>query len=634
MTEKQAKLCRSCLIEKDANGICPACKTSEGISNPAPYLPVGTKLGNRYELGRLVDFNGEGATYIGYDPVYDRRVLVREYLPEGICHRQGTAVVADAGNDANYKAFLSDFCDLAKMIRRLDHVECLVKLLDIIEENNTCYAVYQSIEGIRLDQLLKRSKGRISYERVLPLFLPLLYALREIHSLGFLHRGISLRTLYVEKSTGQLKLFGYGIPAARTTSSGLTPELFNGFAAPEQYDASLWQGTWTDVYAVAGVLYTVLTGVRPENAMNRLTHDNVSKTALLAVGVPEEAAQVILRALELPQERRIATVDPLLAGLAEVRKDDLGEEKTMMFEGASAGGTARTAGRVHADNRADLQRTQVQPVSPAVRQAAPRPRERAPIPDETTVMQARRPRAAAPQRPAPAQPPAPKRRKRKKKSGMPGIAVWFISLVISLIILGSLSMMLASALFGPNGMLASGGGSEASSQAVSSGSGSSSAAALQDPVTVPDFRGKRAEDVVADAQYSGVFEFSIIEEENVIYQEGTIFDQTPVAQTQVEKGAQIVLRVSEETEPEVMPNLVGQTLEEATPVLNEMGILYNTMPIYDSDLPQGQIARTTPEAGEEVTPGVPNAVTLFISSGSQSSSGSSGGHNSGGIWNW
>ena len=634
MTEKQAKLCRSCLIEKDANGICPACKTSGGITNPAPYLPVGTKIGNRYELGRLVDFNGEGATYIGYDPVYDRRVLIREYLPEGICHRQGTTVVADAGNDANYKALLSDFCDLAKMVRRLDHIECLVKLLDLLEENNTCYAVYQSIEGVRLDQLLKRSKGRISYERALPLFLPLLYALREIHTLGFLHRGISLRTLYIEKSTGQLKLFGYGIAAARTTSSGLTPELFNGFAAPEQYDASLWQGTWTDVYAVAGVLYTVLTGVRPENAMNRLTDDNVSKSALLAVGVPEEAASVIIKALELPQERRIATVDPLLAGLAEVRRDDLKDEKTMMFGGAAAAAGVAGGTKAKAETRADLQKTQVQPVGPAVRQAAT---QRRPVPNETAVMPARRPAASHAQPSAAHQRPAAtsnrKRRKKKKKAGMPGVAIWFISMMISLVILGSLSMMLASALFGPNGALASPSDTSGNSQ-TGEVSGSSSAAVLQNPVTVPNFTGQVADDVINDPQYDGVFEFNIIEEENMIYQEGTVFDQTPKHQETVEKGAQIVLKVSKGTEPVEMPDVIGQTLEEATPTLNEMGILYNTVPVYDSDLPQGQIARTTPTAGEEVTPGVPNAVTLFISSGSNTSGNSGNSNNSGGIWNW
>ena len=111
--ENVNRLCKSCLVEKGEDGICPVCKTTGGVTNPAPYLPSGTMLNNRYLVGRLLDFNGEGATYLGLDTLHDRRVLLREYLPDGICTRMGEELVCETGNDAKYKALMSDFVDLA-----------------------------------------------------------------------------------------------------------------------------------------------------------------------------------------------------------------------------------------------------------------------------------------------------------------------------------------------------------------------------------------------------------------------------------------------------------------------------------------------------------------------------------------
>ena len=55
--------------EKESDGPCEKC----GYSNDAPYLPSylapGTILNDRYIVGKLLSYNGEGATYIGFDRV-------------------------------------------------------------------------------------------------------------------------------------------------------------------------------------------------------------------------------------------------------------------------------------------------------------------------------------------------------------------------------------------------------------------------------------------------------------------------------------------------------------------------------------------------------------------------------------
>ena len=60
--------------EKESDGPCEKC----GYSNDAPYLPSylapGTILNDRYIVGKLLSYNGEGATYIGFDKVTGAKV--------------------------------------------------------------------------------------------------------------------------------------------------------------------------------------------------------------------------------------------------------------------------------------------------------------------------------------------------------------------------------------------------------------------------------------------------------------------------------------------------------------------------------------------------------------------------------
>ena len=68
--------------EKESDGPCEKC----GYSNDAPYLPSylapGTILNDRYIVGKLLSYNGEGATYIGFDKVTGAKVTVKEYMPD------------------------------------------------------------------------------------------------------------------------------------------------------------------------------------------------------------------------------------------------------------------------------------------------------------------------------------------------------------------------------------------------------------------------------------------------------------------------------------------------------------------------------------------------------------------------
>ena len=70
-------LCLGCMRQKDTDGPCPHCNFDNDTQNDADYLELRSMLQSRYIVGKLLHFNGEGATYIGYDMQLQAPVQIR-----------------------------------------------------------------------------------------------------------------------------------------------------------------------------------------------------------------------------------------------------------------------------------------------------------------------------------------------------------------------------------------------------------------------------------------------------------------------------------------------------------------------------------------------------------------------------
>ena len=71
----------------DRTDKCPHCGYQEGTPYSLTYLQPGTVLKERYLIGKVIEKNNEGATYISYDQTEDKKVLIREFMPEQIAER-------------------------------------------------------------------------------------------------------------------------------------------------------------------------------------------------------------------------------------------------------------------------------------------------------------------------------------------------------------------------------------------------------------------------------------------------------------------------------------------------------------------------------------------------------------------
>ena len=304
---KETSLCMGCMNDKTYDGPCKLCGYSDSTPCIPTYMTPKTFLADRYIVGKVISYNGEGAVYIGFDTAAGIKVTIKEFMPDTLCARRKgeTEITVDPSSAALYKTYLSEFIDLNRTLMKLRGISHVQTVLDVFCENNTAYAVYEYINGISLKTYLANSAGEIAWEQAKELFSPFFTTLSLIHSAGIIHRGISPTTIFVTDKL-ELKLTGFAISAARTTGTEIACEVFTGFAAPEQYTNEI-NGTWTDVYGIAAVLYRCLTGCTPTEAIAR-SGGSLMEPMMINRNIPANISAVIMEGLELSPDRRIRTI--------------------------------------------------------------------------------------------------------------------------------------------------------------------------------------------------------------------------------------------------------------------------------------------------------------------------------------
>lgn len=316
--KKEVNLCMSCMGELDENGKCPNCENVDTDSYISSYLAPKTFLSNRYVVGKLIGYCGESALYIGFDTEEERKVTIREYMPDALCVRERDEEVITVKPDKLplYKTYLSEFTELHTTLMNCSNIQCVQKVLDVFSENNTAYAVMDYIGGISLKSYLVNCGEVLTWEQAKELFPPILTGLGMLHGLGIIHRGISPSTIFVTEKN-ELMLIGFSISAAHTSDSDIGYEVFGGYAPPEQYSSARRNGSWTDVYGISALLYRCLTGITPPTAPERLLDDSLIEPMLINRNVPKNVSDVIMKGMALEPDDRISTINEFVDRLFE-----------------------------------------------------------------------------------------------------------------------------------------------------------------------------------------------------------------------------------------------------------------------------------------------------------------------------
>ncbi len=313
-------LCPHCLQQLDLPlpGTCPHCGRSLENNNPAGALPFGTLLGGCYTVGDYLSSDGDGLCYQGVENEHQRFVRIKEFFPVTLCNgRSGDgALLPREGREVLFKTSLMDFKDLYEDLLGICPTEGLSQILDVWEENNTVYAVEESVKGMTLTHYLSLRPRPMAPNEACELLSPVMHGVMAMHKAGLVHRGICPDNILLPVE-GPACLTGYGTLALRTQGSELKSQLYAGYAAPEQYSAAEFAGTYTDVYALAAVVYRMVTGQKPPHALQRTQHDTLESAHSLESAVPVYFAQVLTCALRLDTLKRMQTVPELERALAD-----------------------------------------------------------------------------------------------------------------------------------------------------------------------------------------------------------------------------------------------------------------------------------------------------------------------------
>ncbi len=311
-------LCMSCMKEIGDLKQCPNCGFHVDSPQIAPYLPIRTVLGNRYLVGKLLEYNGDGATYMGLDLSTRTAINIREFFPVGIAVRdtKTLAVSAQEEHSTLFNECLHSFVEMWRKLMRLSGLSALIKVQDVLEGNGTCYAITENIDGITLrEYLLRNNGGYVTWDRARPLLMPVLSTLGTLHSSGIIHRAISPSTLIVAPD-GKIRITGFSISQVRSARSELQSQLYDGYAAFEQYGFDGRQGSWTDIYGFGAVLYRTLIGTDPIDATERVTNDRLMVPGKFAEQLPAYVINGLVNALQILPEDRTRSVEEFRAELS------------------------------------------------------------------------------------------------------------------------------------------------------------------------------------------------------------------------------------------------------------------------------------------------------------------------------
>jgi serine/threonine protein kinase len=210
------------------------------------------RLGN-YRVLRLLGKGGMGFVFLAEDVDLCRPVALKVMKPE-----------LD-GDDKGSERFLRE----ARAMASIKH-ESLVTVFQVGREQGVVYLAMELLEGCTLEEWLSRT-GVPNVPALLHVGKGIAGALAAIHRRGLIHRDLKPANLWMEESSGRVKILDFGLARfinddASLTQSGMilgTPS----FMSPEQARGEALDAR-SDLFSFGCVLYTLCTGSMPFQGSN------------------------------------------------------------------------------------------------------------------------------------------------------------------------------------------------------------------------------------------------------------------------------------------------------------------------------------------------------------------------------
>ncbi len=247
-------------------------------------LHPGARL-QSYTIASILGAGGFGITYKAVEDITNRAVAIKEYLPTAFAVRDrdgATVRPLSEGAARDFAWGLERFREEAKLLIAFRHAN-IVPVLAYFEANGTGYLVMEFQDGTSLGAALRETPA-LPEADVLRFMVPLLDGVEEVHRRSVLHRDIKPENIYIRADGSPVLLdFGAARQALGEHTKAFTTLVTEGYAPFEQYAGTGNQGPWSDIYALAAVMFRCLTGKAPVEAPRRA----IAKLR----GIPDPMAQ-------------------------------------------------------------------------------------------------------------------------------------------------------------------------------------------------------------------------------------------------------------------------------------------------------------------------------------------------------
>jgi serine/threonine protein kinase len=247
-------------------------------ASPHSTLPHALLLPKGYEIEefRIEDalgVGGFGITYLALDKRLQRRVAIKEYMPENLVAGRDPGsqrpIFRGLGDRAQFESFLQRFRDEALHIARFNHAN-IVPIHRVLARNETAYIVMDYVGETSLARLVASGR-RLSEPELAHLLGGILDGLSAMHAAGLLHRDVKPSNIML-RADGTPVLIDFGsVRRAHYDGEPASVRVVSeGFSPPEQYDADGEIGPWSDIFAAAATCYYAMRGEPPAPVVDRV----------------------------------------------------------------------------------------------------------------------------------------------------------------------------------------------------------------------------------------------------------------------------------------------------------------------------------------------------------------------------
>ena len=266
-----------------------------------------TVIDGRYRVLKRLGSGGMADVYCAEDAQLGRRVALK------VLHRRY----------AEDPQFVERFRREASSAAGLQHPN-IVGIYDRGEWDGTYYIAMEFVEGRTLKDIVLE-KGPAPPAAAIDITLQILRAARYAHKRGIVHRDIKPQNVLIDQE-GRVRVADFGIARAGTSDMTETGSIMGTaqYLSPEQAQGRPVDAR-SDLYSIGVVLYELLAGQVPFDAETPVT------VALMQVNetpvppgqrnpeVPPALDAVVMRGLEKDPARRFADADEFIAALEAAR---------------------------------------------------------------------------------------------------------------------------------------------------------------------------------------------------------------------------------------------------------------------------------------------------------------------------